>query len=90
MLRPPGGGTGLELSSFIRPDHEPGSPSAMSTEVGLRNVMFEVDDLQAIVDRLAADGYGLIGGIGQYEDMRRMTYVRGPDGVIVALAQRID
>jgi catechol 2,3-dioxygenase-like lactoylglutathione lyase family enzyme len=90
MLRPPGGGTGLELSSFIRPDHEPGSPSAMSTEVGLRNVMFEVDDLQAIVDRLAADGYGLIGGIGQYEDMWRMTYVRGPDGVIVALAQRID
>src|SRR6266571_5009066 len=69
MLRPPGGGTGLELSSFIRPNHEPGSPDAMSTELGLRNVMFEVDDLQAIVDRLAMDGYGLVGGIGQYEDI---------------------
>jgi catechol 2,3-dioxygenase-like lactoylglutathione lyase family enzyme len=90
MLRPPDGGTGLELSSFIQPDHEPGSPDAMSTELGLRNVMFEVDDLDAVVDRLAADGYGLVGGIGQYEQTWRMAYVRGPDGIIVALAQRID
>ena len=90
MLRPPGGGTGLELSSFIRPNHEPGSPNAMSNELGLRNVCFEVDDLQAVVDRLAADGYVLVGGIGQYEDIWRMAYVRGPDGIIVALAQRID
>jgi catechol 2,3-dioxygenase-like lactoylglutathione lyase family enzyme len=89
-VRPPDGGTGLELSSFVHPDHEPGSPAAMSTELGLRNVMFEVDDLQAVVDRLAADGYGLVGGIGQYEDMWLMTYVRGPEGIIVALAQRID
>src|SRR6266496_4044073 len=67
MLRPPDGGTGLELSSFIRPDHEPGSPDAMPNELGLRNVAFEVDDLQAAVDRLAADAYGLVGGVGQYE-----------------------
>jgi catechol 2,3-dioxygenase-like lactoylglutathione lyase family enzyme len=86
----PEGGTKLELSSFIRPDHEPGSPEAMSNELGLRNIAFVVDDLQAIVDRLAADGYGLVGGIGEYEDMWRMTYVRGPEGIIVALAQRID
>src|SRR5438128_10303821 len=65
-LRPPDGGTGLELSSFIRPKHEPGSADAMSNELGLRNVCFEVDNLQAVVDRLAADGYGLVGGIGQY------------------------
>jgi catechol 2,3-dioxygenase-like lactoylglutathione lyase family enzyme len=90
MLRLPDGGTGLELSSFIRPDHEPGSPDAMSTELGLRNVMFEVDDLDALLDRLAADGYGLVGGVGQYENIWRMAYVRGPDGIIVALAQRID
>ena len=90
MLRPPGGGTGLELSSFIQPGHEPGSPGAMSTELGLRNVMFEVDDLDAILDRLAADGYRLVGGIGQYEDIWRMAYVRGPEGIIVALAQRTD
>jgi catechol 2,3-dioxygenase-like lactoylglutathione lyase family enzyme len=57
MLRPPGGGTAVELSSFVRPDHRPGSPSAMANELGLRSIAFEVDDLQAAVDRLAADGY---------------------------------
>jgi predicted enzyme related to lactoylglutathione lyase len=62
----------------------------MSTELGLRSLSFEVDDLQADVDRLAADGYDLIGGIGQYEDIWRMAYVRGPEGIIVALAERID
>jgi catechol 2,3-dioxygenase-like lactoylglutathione lyase family enzyme len=86
----PDGGTKLELSSFTRPDHEPGSRHAVSTELGLRNIAFEVDDLQAIVDTLAADGYGLVGGIGQHEDMWRMAYVRGPEGIIVSLAQRID
>ena len=88
MLRPPGGGTGLELSSFIRPEPEPGSPNAMSNELGLRNVCFEVNDLQAVLDRLAADGYGLVGGVGQYEGIWRMASVRGPEGFIVNLAQR--
>jgi catechol 2,3-dioxygenase-like lactoylglutathione lyase family enzyme len=90
MLRPRDGGTGLELSRFLEPDHQPGSPDAMSTELGLRNVMFEVDDLDTTLERLAADGYGLVGGVGQYEQTWRMAYVRGPDGIIVALAQRID
>jgi len=89
MLRPPGGGTGLELSRFIRPRHEPGSPGAMANELGLRNVSFEVDDLQAILDRLAAEGYRLVGGVGQYEHIWRMAHVRGPEGIIVSLAQRI-
>jgi catechol 2,3-dioxygenase-like lactoylglutathione lyase family enzyme len=90
MLRPPDGGTGLELSSFTRPQHEPGSPDAMSTELGLRNVAFEVDDLDAILEQLTADGYRLVGSVGQYEDIWRMAYVRGPEGIIVSLAQRID
>lgn len=89
MLRSPDGGTALELSSFVRPDHGPGSPAAMANELGLRNVAFEVDDLQGAVDRLAADGYGLVGGIGQYEHVWRMAYVRGPEGIIVSLAERI-
>ena len=89
MLRTPGGGTGLELSSFIRPDHEAGSAAAMSNELGLRNVAFEVEDLQAVVDELAANGYGLVGGIGEYEHVWRMAYVRGPEGIIVSLAERI-
>jgi catechol 2,3-dioxygenase-like lactoylglutathione lyase family enzyme len=89
MLRPPDGGTRLELSSFVRPDHTPGSPTAMANELGLRNVAFEVDDLEAVVARLAADGYELVGGIGQYEQMWRMVYIRGPEGIIVSLAERI-
>ena len=89
MLRTPDGGTGVELSSFVRPDPVPGSPSAMANELGLRSLGFEVDDLEAHVDRLAAEGYGLVGGIGRYEDAWRMAYVRGLEGIIVALAERI-
>lgn len=89
MLHAPGGGTTLELSSFERPDHQPGSPTAMANELGLRNVAFEVDDLRTTVESLAADGYGLVGGIGEYEHAWRMAYVRGPEGIIVSLAERI-
>lgn len=89
MLRTPDGGTGVELSSFVRPDPQPGSSAAMANELGLRSLSFEVDDLQSHVDRLAAEGYGLVGGIGRYEDAWRMAYVRGPEGIIVALAERI-
>lgn len=89
MLRLPGGGTAVELSSFVRPDAVPGSPAAMANELGLRSVAFQVDDLRAEVDRCAAAGYGLVGGIGEYENIWRMAYVRGPDGIIVALAEHI-
>ncbi len=89
MLRAPEGGTTLELSSFLRPDSRPGSPDAMANELGLRNVAFEVDDLHAVVDRLAGEGYGLVGGIGEYEGAWRMAYVRGPEGIIVSLAEQI-
>ena len=67
MLKPPGDGTRLELSSFVRPDPVPGSPAAMANELGLRNVAFEVSDLQAAVEWAATEGYGLVGGIGEYE-----------------------
>jgi catechol 2,3-dioxygenase-like lactoylglutathione lyase family enzyme len=89
MLRPPDGGSRLELSSFVKPDHVPGSPAAMANEIGLRNVSFEVNDLQAAVDALAADGYGLVGGIGEHEGSVRMAYVRGPEGIIVSLFEQM-
>ena len=90
LLRAPDGGAGVELASFVRPDSRPGSPAAMATELGLRSIAFQVDDLPAIVDRLAADGYGLVGGIGEYEHAWRMASVRGPEGIVVSLAERID
>ena len=49
----------------------------------------EVNDLQAAVDWAATEGYGLVGGIGEYEGAWRMAYVRGPEGIIVSLAERI-
>jgi len=89
MLKPPDDGTRLELSSFMRPDSVLGSPAAMANELGLRNVAFEVSDLRAAVDWAATEGYGLVGGIGEYEGAWRMAYVRGPEGIIVSLAERI-
>jgi hypothetical protein len=53
----------------------------MANELGLRSICFEVDDLQAAVDGLAANGYGLFGG---------MAHVRGPEGIVVSLTERID
>jgi catechol 2,3-dioxygenase-like lactoylglutathione lyase family enzyme len=88
MLKSPDGAR-LELSSFVTPDHVPGSPAAMANEVGLRNVSYEVGDLQAAVDDLAADGYGLVGGIGEYQGAVRMAYVRGPEGIVVSLFEQV-
>ena len=89
VLRLPGGGTGLELSRFLHPDDAPGPTDPMPTEPGLRNVTFEVDDLAAVLDRLAAGGHQLVGGVGQHENSWRMASVRGPEGVIVNLAEQI-
>ena len=89
MLRPPDGGSRLELSSFVTPAHVPGSPDAMANELGLRNVSFEVGDLQAAVDAVASDGYGLVGGIGDYQGSVRMAYVREPEGIVVSLFERL-
>ena len=89
MLRPPDGGSRLELSSFVTPDNVPGSPTTMANETGLRNVSFEVRDLQAAVDAVATDGYGLVGGIGEYEGSVRMAYVRGPEGIVVSLFEQL-
>lgn len=89
MLKAPDGGTGLELSTFIRPDAEPGLPDAMSNVLGLRNVCFEVEDIDEVVAWAAGEGFGLVGGIGEYEGAWRMAYIRGPEGILVAVAQQL-
>jgi catechol 2,3-dioxygenase-like lactoylglutathione lyase family enzyme len=88
-LNMPDGGTWLELASFVRPEHLPGSPEAPANEVGLRNVCFEVDDIEATVERAAGLGFGLVGGIGEYEGTWKMAYVRGPEGIVVSVSERI-
>jgi catechol 2,3-dioxygenase-like lactoylglutathione lyase family enzyme len=89
MMRVPGGETTVELSSFERPDAVAGSTAAMANELGLRSVAFEVDDIESAVAVVGAAGYGLVGGIGEYEGVWKMAYVRGPEGITVALAEQI-
>ena len=83
------GGTGFELSVFLHPDHEPGLPDAMPNVLGLRNVCFQVSDLVGLVEQAAAQGYGPVGDIGEYEAAWRMAYLRGPERIIVALAESL-
>ncbi|MGC3993595.1 MAG: VOC family protein [Propionicimonas sp.] len=90
VLRAPDGGTGVELSRFVQPDHLPGDPAPAENALGLRNVTFQVRDLDAAVERVAADGYGTVGDVGEYEGEWRMVHLRGPEGIIVSLAERID
>ena len=59
----------------------------MANELGLRNVSFEVGDLDAALETVAAQGYGLVAGVGEYQNTVRMAYVRGPEGIIVSLFQ---
>ncbi|RYB93919.1 VOC family protein [Nocardioides oleivorans] len=89
MLRCPGGGSMVELSSFVRPDMTGGSPDPMANELGLRSLGFEVDDIEGAVAWAQEQGYGLVGTIGEYEGVWRQAYVRGPEGIIASVAERI-
>ncbi len=88
MLQAPNGSTKLELSKFHKPVDARGPQAAPANQLGLRNIAFAVDDIQATDDRLKADGFELVGAIGVYEDTYRLCYVRGPEGIIVSLAER--
>jgi catechol 2,3-dioxygenase-like lactoylglutathione lyase family enzyme len=89
VLRLPGGGTALELTRFLEPA-PPAPPREAGHDLrGIRNVSFEVEGLAPLVERLTGDGYALLGGIGEYEGIWRMASVRGPEGILVNLAERI-
>ena len=83
------GGTWLEVARFITPDHVPGLTDPPANQLGIRNVCFEVDDIEATVARAAELGYGLVGGIGEYEATWKQAYVRGPEGIVVSVAEKI-
>ena len=57
--------------------------------LGLRRIMFDVDDIDEVVARLRAHGAELVGEVVQYEDTNRLAYVRGPEGIIVGLAEQL-
>jgi catechol 2,3-dioxygenase-like lactoylglutathione lyase family enzyme len=90
MMKTPDGHGKLELTKFsapaaIRPEPDNARPNAL----GLRSVMFEVDDIDDVVARLRTHGGELVGEIAQYEDVYRLCYLRGPAGIIVALAEQL-
>jgi catechol 2,3-dioxygenase-like lactoylglutathione lyase family enzyme len=87
MLRTPDGHSRLELSKFHRPAAVgAGSKNAPANALGIRRIMFAVDDIGDVVARLRAHGAELVGEVAQYEESYRLCYVRGPEGILVALA----
>ncbi len=90
MMRTPDGHGRLELTKFRNPKLVKLEPAiAPPNALGLRSVMFAVENLDDTVARLRANGAELIGEVAQYEDIYRLCYVRGPAGIIVALAEEI-
>jgi catechol 2,3-dioxygenase-like lactoylglutathione lyase family enzyme len=90
MMRTPDGHDRLELTKFHRPTAASAEPkNAPANTLGIRNVMFAVDDIDDVVARLRAHGAELVGEVAQYEDKYRLCYVRGPEGVVVALAEQL-
>jgi len=80
---------GLELIKFRPPRATTAEPNAPVNTLGIRRIMFAVDDIDDVLARLRAHGGELIGEVVQYEDKYRLCYLRGPEGIIVALAQEI-
>jgi catechol 2,3-dioxygenase-like lactoylglutathione lyase family enzyme len=90
MMRTPDGHGRLELTKFHTPTAVSAEPeNAPPNTLGLRSVMFAVDDVDATVARLRAHGAELVGEVAQYQDSYRLCYVRGPAGIIVALAEQL-
>ena len=90
MMRTPDGHGRLELTRFHTPAAVGAEPAnAPGNTLGLRSIMFVVDDVDAAVAGLRAHGAELVGEVAQYQDSYRLCYVRGPAGIIVALAEQL-
>jgi catechol 2,3-dioxygenase-like lactoylglutathione lyase family enzyme len=90
MMRTPDGHGRVELTKFRTPaavSAEPGD--APANTLGIRRIMFAVDDIEDVVARLRRHGAELVGDVAQYADSYRLCYVRGPAGIIVALAEQL-
>ena len=91
MMRTPDGHGRVELSKFITPKAtRDGSEEAAVNTLGIRRIMFTVDDLDEVLDRLRSHESELVGEVAQYEDVYRLCFVRGPEGIIVGLAEELD
>ena len=90
MMRMPDGHGGIELAKFHTPPAVRGEPeNAPVNTFGMRRIMFSVEGIDDLVARLRRHGAELVGDIVQYEDVYRLCFVRGPEGIIVGLAERL-
>jgi catechol 2,3-dioxygenase-like lactoylglutathione lyase family enzyme len=90
MMRTPDGNGRLELAKFHTPPAVRAEPeSAPANALGIRRIMFAVDDIDDVVARLRNHGAELVGEIAQYEDIYRLCFLRGPEGIIIGLAEQI-
>jgi catechol 2,3-dioxygenase-like lactoylglutathione lyase family enzyme len=90
MMRTPDGHGRIELDKFHAPAAVRAEPkNAPVNTLGIHRIMFAVDDIEDVLARLRAHGAELIGDVVQYEDMYRLCYIRGPEGIIVALAEQL-
>jgi len=85
----PDGHGRLELTKFHAPPSRGGDRHASANTPGIRHVAFAVDDIDAVVALVRARGAELVGEVERYEDSYRLCYVRGPEGIIVELAEQI-
>src|SRR5438876_7372602 len=90
MMRTPDGHSRLELTKFQTPPATTVEPNAPVNTLGIRRIMFAVDNIEDVLARLRARGAELVGEVAQYEGIYRLCYVRGPEGIIVALAEQIN
>ena len=90
MLRTPDGHGRIELAMFHTPKAIRAEPQdAPTNTLGIRRIMFAVDDIDDVIARLRAHGAELVGEVAPYEDIFRLCYVRGPEGIVVGLAEQL-
>ncbi len=90
MMRTPDGHGRIELTRFHTPPVVRAEPqSAPANTLGIGRIMFAVDDIDDVVARLRGHGGELVGEIVQYEDIYRLCYLRGPEGIVIGLAERL-
>ena len=89
MMRTPDGHGRLELSRFIAPPVVADHRDAPVNALGYLRVMFAVDDIDDTLARLGRRGATLVGEVARYEDLYRLCYIRGPEGVLIGLAQQL-
>ena len=90
LLRTPDGHGRIELDKFHTPEAIRTRPENVPVNaLGIRRIMFAVDDIDDVVARLHAHGAELVGEVVQYEDTYRLCYIRGPEGIIVGLAEQL-